>query len=328
VPAGRCILLAAAMCTLLCTGARAASTEAPGPKDLITVTRAFNSYDSTQWPDFVAQAEGFYEKEGLKVVEELMDARTTIVALVGGSVDVSWGDSTTFVLAVDRGAKIEGVGFGIDRLPYRFMAAPPYKRISDLKGKIVAASGPTEVYTTIIRQILKKGGLDPDTDVTIEYGGSSGQRVSGLLGGATQAALIPMPANLMFESKGFHTLAFTPDLYPSLLIALTLARTDWAEQHADAMRRYLRAQQDALDWLYNPKNKDQAIKILAASTKYSTDFATATYDWYVGQHAMPRSACPGVAGLRTLLSLMARSGQTQLTPADAGKLMDPRWCRA
>lgn len=314
----------AALLIVVFVGSLAPSAAQTAPP--VTIRRAVNSVDAVQWPDYVAQAEGFYQREGLEVEDTLMDARTTVSALIGGSIDVSWADSTTYVLAFDRGAKLICVGWGMDRLPYRLMAAPSIKRISELKGKLVNASAPAETYTTVLRDILKKAGLDPDKDVTFVYGGSSNQRTGALESGAVQAALLPMPANLILAAKGFNSLLFTPDYYPSLLISLTLTRTDWAEQHADVLRRYLRAQNAALAWLYRPANKARAIEILASATKTTPQIASRTYDYYIGRRVFPRDACPRTAGWGTLLQIMDETGRTKLTPADAGKLIDARWC--
>ncbi len=38
---------------------------------------------------------------------------------------------------------------------------------------------------------------------------------------------------------------------------------------------------DAVDWLYDPANRDEAIAILARATKLDPAIATQTYDYYV-----------------------------------------------
>ena len=65
------------------------------------------------------------------------------------------------------------------------------------------------------------------------------------------------------------------------------ARVEAAERRAvgrenpDAARGYLKALSDAVDWLYDPANRDEAIAILARATKLDPPIATQTYDYYV-----------------------------------------------
>ena len=47
---------------------------------------------------------------------------------------------------------------------------------------------------------------------------------------------------------------------------------DWARDHADELTRYIRAQSNAVAWLYDPKNKQEAFAI--AGPKLNIDQTT------------------------------------------------------
>lgn len=316
----RALFVALGALTLL-----AATTPSPAPSPA-TIRRGVMSVDAVNWPDYVAHAQGFYEREGLTVEDNMVDGRTTITALIGGSLDLAFGDATGFVLAVEKGASLVNVGWGADRIAYRLMAPPQIKTFADLRGKVVAASGPLEVYTTVLRELLKKGGLDPDKDVTFVYSGSQGQRFAALAGGAVQAGLIAIPANLELAAKGFHSLASTTDLYPTLSVSALIARSDWVQAHPDVIRRYLRAQADATAWLYAPANKERAIAVLVAATKSPPDIAAEVYREYIGGHEFPTNACVARAGMQNLIKVMHETGRTALTPAAVDKITDTQFC--
>lgn len=296
------------------------------PPELLTVRRSYMSTDAAQWPDYVARAEGLYEQEGLTVEEDLVDARTTVSGLIGGSFDIAFGDATAFVLAASRGANLVAVGWGMDRIPYSLMASPNIKSISQLKGQKVVAAGPLETYTTVLRQILRKGGIDPDKDVEFVYAGSQNQRIAALLANAVQAGLVAMPATQLLQSKGYNSLAFVPNIYHDLTLSVTLVRRDWAQEHSEALKRYLRAQASAIAWLYAPAHREQAVAILADATKTTPAVAQQVYDYFIGHHVFPRNACVSKQGMENLLAIMHETGRTKLTPAETGKVTDPQWC--
>jgi hypothetical protein len=60
-----------------------------------------------------------------------------------------------------------------------------------------------------------------------------------------------------------------------------LARPQWLRENPQAARGFLRALSDAVDWLYDPANRDEAIAILSRATKLDPAIATQTYDYYV-----------------------------------------------
>lgn len=297
-----------------------------GPKTVVRF--AMMSSTAVTWPGFVAQALGYYDREGLNVETTIVDPPTTFSALMGGSVDISLTDSTALVLAADKGSNIVGFGAGAARNPYQLMVPDSIKTIKDLKGKKIAAASPIEIYTTVIKTILKKGGLDPEKDVEWVFGGGQNQRLAAILAGAVQAGLYSPPADALLISRGFHSLAFTPDYYPSLQLSIQAVRRDWAQQHADVMRKYMRAQSDAIAWLYNPANKDRAISILAAATHSTPTAAATAYDYYIIKRGdpYPKNDCITTPGLQTLLGILHDQGRTQLGPKDVGKVIDTSWC--
>jgi ABC-type nitrate/sulfonate/bicarbonate transport system substrate-binding protein len=106
------------------------------------------------------------------------------------------------------------------------------------------------------------------------------------------AALFVPPQDRELTEKGFSVLATTMDYYPQLQLSLTAVRRDWAEQHADVLRRYLRARAAASQWLNDPANRAEAIAILADKLKIPPDVAAYTYEQNVSRiQAFPNDGC-------------------------------------
>jgi ABC-type nitrate/sulfonate/bicarbonate transport system substrate-binding protein len=208
------------------------------------------------------------------------------------------------------------------------MAGPTIKTVAQLKGKKIGAASPIDVYTYVIKEILKKAGLDPDTDVDFVFGGGQNQRLTAIVGGAIDAGLFTPPGDARLASQGFNTLAFTPDYFPNLTLSVTTVRRDWAQANGDTLRRFLRAQSDAVKWLDNPANKDRAIAILVDQTKAAPADAADAYDYYVGKaHVFPDNACVHVPGLTNVVKIMRITNQLKtIGPADVPKFTDTEWC--
>lgn len=315
------LLLAASWCA-----AAASAADAPaGPK--VPLHFVSPSITAQNWPHFIAVAEGFYDREGLAVELIPIDPTTLIAALIGGSAEIALAPAGQLVVAVDKKAGIVAVGSGADRVPYTLMSAPGIKTIKDLKGKKIGAVAPYEAYTVVIKQILRKAGLDPEKDVDFVYGGGQNQRLTALLGGAVQAGLLSPPLDRKAAERGFNSLVFTPDLYKFLQLSITTVRRDWAQQHADVIRRYLRSQADASRWLNDRRNKAAALTILEKATNSTPDEAEAAYDAYVVRvHDFPNNYCVMRPGMEAILSMMHDLGQTTATPADVGRYIDEEWC--
>ena len=95
---------------------------------------SFPSRTAAFWPAYVAQAEGFYAKQGLDVEEIVTDPNVLVASLIGGSVEVVFADSTQLMLALEKGANLVSVGIETDKNPYKLMAPGSVKTIADLKG--------------------------------------------------------------------------------------------------------------------------------------------------------------------------------------------------
>jgi hypothetical protein len=121
-------------------------------------------------------------------------------------------------------------------------------------------------------------------------------------------------------------LAFAPDVAPNLALSVTTVRRDWAEKNHDVLRKLLRAQLDAVQWLNNPANKTQALQVLETAIGARPSDAEAAYDYYIGKHIWS-DACVHRPGILGVVNIMHETQQlTTLGPADVPKITDTQWC--
>jgi NitT/TauT family transport system substrate-binding protein len=315
------LLLAAA-----CIAAASQAALAQPASDVVTITRASMSRTSNEWPLFVAAHKGFFAREKIAVKTSVISPAAITSSLIGGAVEIGFIPAYQLVLSVEKGANVVAIGQGLDPAPYFLMAPAAIKTIADLKGKTVAAATPRDVYTTVLREVLQKGGLNPDKDVKFFYGSNSNQRFAALLGGAASAGLLVPPQTGQLEEKGFHSLAFLPDLYPKLTLSLTAVRRDWAEKNSDVLRRFMRAISAANTWLNNPANRKEAIDILVKENAADEKSAAEAYDLFVVKTAnYPNDGCIKTEGMEVLLKMLEQMGDVSGKPP-LTKFVDKQWC--
>lgn len=318
------VFLCAAVGMLVAGGLSAVRAQTSADK--VVLHQSYPSKVASFWPNYVAETLGFYAKEGLDVQDVIVDPNVTVSSVIGGSVEVSYADSTQLLLALDKGANLVAVGLGTNKQPYKLMAPAAIKTVADLKGKNIGAASAIDIYTYVLKQILRKAKLDPDKDVNFVIGGGQNQRLSAIISGAIQAGLFSPPSDARLTALGFNTLAFTPDIFPNLTLSVTTVRRDWAQQHPDVLRRMLRAQTEAIKWLNDPANKAQALQILVSETNARPSDATEAYDYYIGKHVWS-DACVQPSGLVNVVKIMRITEQLKtITEADVPKFADREWC--
>ena len=294
--------------------------------DANTVRLAIPSKGAAFWPNYVAERKGFYRRAGLRVDQQEIDPNITVSSLIGNAVDIAYADSTQLMFALEKHSDLVAVGLSTDRHPYRLMAGPAITSIARLKGKKVGAASEIDVYTAVLRIMLRNAGLDPAKDVTWVYGGNQTKRLAIMNAGLIDAGFFSPPADARLKGRGFKALAFAPDLFPHLTLSTQTVRRDWAAGHGEVLRRLLKAQVAALDWLYDPANKAEALDIIKSETGAKGADAEEAYTYFVAAHVW-QDGCVQRAGLETVVKVMRDARQLHLiTEKDVPKFSDPQWC--
>jgi NitT/TauT family transport system substrate-binding protein len=168
------------------------------------------------------------------------------------------------VQAVESGAPLESVDVKSGAIQLSVLSRPTIDSWTGLKGKTVMVGGPKDASVYEFHVMARANGLK-DSDYDFQYAGSSANRYAALRSGAVDAAMIASPFAEQAEAAGFHRLG---NLLPNYLDASTyiggnlVVRKDWAEAHSDELTRFIRAHYRAIDWLYDPANKDELYDIV------------------------------------------------------------------
>ena len=236
---------------------------------------------ASNWTNFVATEKGYFKREGLE--EEITyvgNVTNTVQQTVGGSFDVAVSTFDTAIRAVANGGNVVLIGSLVVKYPYSIMTAPSINTVADLKGKRIILPFPKDLLTIVWNRWVTEQGMKPE-DVEQIYAGATPNRLAAMVSGTVQAALLTQPFDFRAAADGYKKLVDIGGYARDYGFLTLLARPQWLREHPDMARGYVKALSDAVDWLYDPANKQEAIAILARGTKLDESIAAKTYDHYI-----------------------------------------------
>jgi NitT/TauT family transport system substrate-binding protein len=241
------------------------------------------SRTAPNWPSFIAVENGLFRREGLELETTYVgNVANTVQQLVAGSFDVASSTFDTAIRAIGNGGNAVMIGGMVTKYPYSIMAAPGIAAAADMKGKKIILPFPKDLLTIVWNRWLTEKGIRPE-GVEQVYAGATPNRLAALVSGAVQAALLTQPFDFRAAAQGYGKLVDIGAYGKEYGFLTVLARPQWLRDNPDTARGYVRALAAAVDWLYEPSHRDEAIEILARSTKIEPAVATQTYDYYIMQ---------------------------------------------
>ena len=129
--------------------------------------------------------------------------------------------------------------------------------MEDLRGMTIAAAGKGSTPEYALRYLLSQNGIDPDTDVFIDWKSEHSECVTALATGAATLALLPQPFVTVAENN-VEDLRVALDLTwewdslnngSALITGVAAARRDFVEEHPAAVARFLEGYAASVDWV-------------------------------------------------------------------------------
>ncbi|OLE18477.1 MAG: ABC transporter substrate-binding protein [Betaproteobacteria bacterium 13_1_20CM_3_63_8] len=212
----------------------------------------------------------------------------------------------------------------------RLVAVPEVKSVGELKGKTVSVDARTTGYAFVLFEMLERGGLQLDRDYNVVRAGGVLQRFQALMEKKHAATLLLSPFELQAEAKGFNRLGNATDVLGHYQGLVGGARKSWADANRDAVIGFIRAFSQAVDWLYDPKNKDEAIAIFRKNLpNVPEQGANAAYGVLLAPSGgFQKKAQIDMEGVRTVLRLRSKYAEPKKTLSDPVKYYDESFYRA
>jgi NitT/TauT family transport system substrate-binding protein len=223
----------------------------------------------------IAKDKGYYREEGLDVELVAMPSGVGTQALIGGNVKFSTlgGASLPPIL---RGAPMRFLFATFSRPMFWLYAKPEIRSIADLKGKKVGISSLGSGPDSILRDTLKKHGLDGGRDVAILPVGSGTARFYALQAGSVEAAMLSIPAIFMAQDAGFRELVSFVDQDLVELQGSILTTNQLLESEPALAERFVRG--SLKGFLTFRDNRPAAIQVLSKFLRLKEDMVVKIYD--------------------------------------------------
>jgi ABC-type nitrate/sulfonate/bicarbonate transport system substrate-binding protein len=284
------------------------------------------------WPSFVAQAKGFFTANGVEVM--LQPTPNSVAQMTGLARD----EFQIAMTAVDNiVAYVEGQGeapIGAQPEFFAFMGSDSgflslvvqreIKDWRDLRGKTLSVDARTTGYAFVLFEMLRRNGL-ADDDYKIVRAGGMTQRWEALRAQKQDATLLSTPFDLLAEAHGLHRLARATEVIGPYQGNVAAAKRSWVAAHADEVIGFIRAYAAAIEWLYDPTNRDEAIRIIMESLLHMTvELAQRSYEQLLDPaRGFFRQAMMDASGLKTVLELRSRYGEPRRLLAEPAKYYNP-----
>jgi len=286
------------------------------------------------WPSFVGIEKGFFEKNGITIT--LQPTPNSVAQMTG----LSEGKFDIAMTAIDNiVAYVEGQGeapigpqpeffafMGSDSGFLSLVVAPQIKTIAGLKGKTLSVDARTTGYAFVLFDILRRNGLALDKDYMVERAGGMIQRWDALREGKQVGTLLSTPFNILARDQHFNQLVQATKVLGAYQGNVAATRRSWAKEHRTEVIGFIRGYSQSIDWLYDKKNKDEAIKILLKNVQMSPKIAARTYDELLDpKDGFFRTAQVNTEGIRTVLALRSRYSEAQKQLTDPAKYYNPSY---
>jgi NitT/TauT family transport system substrate-binding protein len=290
---------------------------APGrAADAVTIGTV-GSASANLWPVFIGLTKGFFAAEELKVeIVYVQSSANLIQQLTAGSLDITMSTGLVDpIRAISQGAGIAIVRFEA------LVAKPAIAGLADLKGKLISVGGAKDITRIYVERMLAPHGVKPG-EFDMVFAGATSARSSALLAGAVDAAILLPPFNFQAEAAGFRSLGLTIEYAPELPFSGTVVNKAWAASHQAILKRILAAHARSVEWFYDDRNRDEAIRLLAAASSLKPDDVEKSYAFFRNNSVFDRSGRISKAKMSALLDALKTLGDVQ-SPGNIERFLLP-----
>lgn len=270
-------------------------------------------------PMFAAQAKGFFAKRDLAVdLKFTPNSDELRNGIAEGRYHIAHSAIDNAFALKDKANVDIAVVLGGDDSFNRLIVQSEINSIADIKGKTVAVDAVNTAYAFQLYEMLRQKGLNKG-DYEVKPVGGTAQRSEAMVKDKTFAAtMMNPPFSIRAEKAGLKALDTAGNALGAYQGSAAFVLRSWGAANSDALVKYLQGCVEGLRWMLEPKNKAEAVAMLAERLKLPEDIASQAYDATLkGFH---KDAALDMEGVRNVLKLRAQFEGG--TPADPGKYID------
>ncbi len=216
------------------------------------------------------------------------------------------GDHVTVFLQVEDGVikdiSFQGSGCAISKASASMMTA-------ELKGKTIGVSTLTGGTTNMIEEVLLKGFKLKPGEYRYLVVGTSPERYAALKSGSVQATFMGPPFNFRAQQDGFTKLITFHEILGPIQFTADFGHMNYLKSNRNEVVRYLKSMIEATNWLYDTKNKEEALAIHMKILKSKRDIAEQDYKYLIEEfQPFPRNGAVNKEAMEKTIDLRAKEG--------------------
>lgn len=287
----------------------------------------YGSIGGGMWPLIVAQKKGMLAKNDLDTTYVFIEGGTrAVTALVSGEVSFLHVGGTEAINAALGGADVVILSSLVNSLSFDLIVTPDIQRTEHLKGKRLAVSRFGSTTDVGLKMALKKLGFNPSDAAYLQIG-SNQARLSAMLTGQVHGGLLNADSHAPLARKqGLRTLASLTDLGIEFLQLSTVTSHSFIKTRPQIVRQYMQAQVEAIAWLRDERNRQEAMQILGQFLRtQDRELLGNMYDSLVKKAFLPAPYATA-GGAQNILDQIALSN-TKAKQAKPQDFLDHRFLR-
>ncbi|MFZ1949840.1 MAG: ABC transporter substrate-binding protein [Pseudolabrys sp.] len=270
-------------------------------------------------PMFAAQAKGFYAKRGLDVdIKFTPNSDELRNGLAEARYHIAHSAIDNAFALKDKANADVAVVLGGDNSFNHLIVQPDIKSLADIKGKTVAVDAVNTAYAFQLYEMLRQKGLNKG-DYEIKPVGGTGLRLDAMTKDKTMvAAMLNPPFSVRAEKAGLKDMGTAAAALGAYQGTSAFVLRNWGKANADTLVKYIEAYIEGRRWSFDPKNRAEAVALLAERLKLPPDIAGQAYDRTKDDFSPDGSI--DMEGVKNVLKLRAQYEGG--TPADPEKYLD------
>lgn len=309
------------LATLIAVGAFGSLAAAQGEGELEEVTLATLAPSALLWLHAIANDQDFYAANGVEIVPVQAQSSAALAqAVASGSADAGVALGDNVMRAIEEGAPLVISGAILAKPILRLIGTT--ETIGELAGKRVTGGAVTGGTSDLLLYQLMNGGVQPD-QVQVVGIPNSRDRLVGFQNGQLEGGLLIAPFDILALREGFHLLDVYTDYWLETPLILN---KDWAEANPDAAKGVTKAFANAAEWIYDPANREDAVRILAEYTGIEADIVDEAYEFIVvEQEAISPDLTVPEDSLRNILVISQAVHGGEMPAFDLSTYYDPSY---
>ena len=272
------VLLAAVFAVSMLAGCSGKSDGKSGKLEKVSLNEVAHSIFYA--PMYVAIEEGYFEDEGIDLeLKNGFGADKTMTAVLSGDADIGFMGSESSIYTYNEGSEDYVVNFAqLTQRAGNFLVAREEMKDfkwEDLKGKKVLGGRKGGMPEMVFEYILKKNGIDPKKDVSIDQSIDFGSTAAAFSGGQADYTVEfePSATGLEKEKAGYVVASLGVDSGYVPYTAFS-AKKSYIEKNPEIIQSFTNALQKGMDYV-KKHTPEEIAKVIAPQFK-DTDVKTVT----------------------------------------------------